>query len=146
MCSTYVRSSDKWLCFLLIILASRIESDGLPKDNDSPALAVSDKRISGITGRAVTTGGSGAVSLGRRSNLASKSDIPALIVLLPLMVETDEILEWLAENVEEQQDEKLLRLSEILWLPVAGDVLYSVQRLDLYLCQYASSPELVCSA
>jgi hypothetical protein len=47
------------------------------------------------------------------------------------MVDTDENLEWPAEKVDEQQDEKLLRLSDILWLAEAGDVLYSVQRLDL---------------
>ncbi|KAF4344683.1 hypothetical protein FBEOM_1350 [Fusarium beomiforme] len=57
--------------------------------------------------------------------------MPEPMALLPLMVDTDENLEWPAENVDEQQDEKLLRLSDILWLPEAGDVLYSVQRLDL---------------
>lgn len=69
--------------------------------------------------------------LGRRSNFASRSAMPEPTVLPPLMVDTDENLEWPAEKVDEQQDEKLLRLSDILWLPEAGDVLYSVQRLDL---------------
>lgn len=57
--------------------------------------------------------------------------MPEPTVLLPLMVDTDENLEWPEEKVDEQQDEKLLRLSDILWLAEAGDVLYSVQRLDL---------------
>jgi hypothetical protein len=36
------------------------------------------------------------------------------------MVEIEEILECPAEKVDEQQDEKLLRLSETLWFPVPG--------------------------
>lgn len=39
------------------------------------------------------------------------------------MVEREEILECPAEKVDEQQDEKLLRLSETLWLPAPGATL-----------------------
>lgn len=74
---THLWSCDRWPGLRFIIRASKSESDGLLEDNDPAEVdpAAWGNWASGL-GEGVGAAGGGAVNLGRRSSLASKSAIP----------------------------------------------------------------------